>query len=589
MTSRIDAPDTPADLELRELLDKQQARGFIVRAGAGSGKTTTLVKALDHIITAHGEELRPRGQRVACITYTNVAAAEIHGDVGQSPLARVSTIHSFLWSLTESFQQDIGKWLRNKNEEPLPDDLERYTYGPRPDHENGVLGHTDVIKMATEFIQSGSLLARMAAGAYPYIFVDESQDTFPEVVTLLKRVSEVGGTRCLGFFGDPMQQILMGGIGEIESKPDWVAIDKPENFRSSGRVLSVINRIRADGDSLKQASGKKPEDRLAGEVFFFILLSDDRRTERLEEVRSWLSRNSSAGSWGDGDASQGEGAKVLMIMHRMIARRLGFGNMFDAFDRSGKESLRAGFREGTAWPLLPFLNVILPLCGTADGDSPTAISIVRETGVLNSVLRGKAPRKGLDRVRAAIDSICAAVARGGPGSVRSVLDLAVQARLVSPEPRLAEYLAPDDKRPDPLLSDKEKSALDKFFDCDISELLAYQKYIADQSPYSTQQGTKGAEFRKVIVVLDDEEGKDHKNYSYEKLLGLKKLSPTDTKRIKAGEDSTPDRTRRLLYVCASRAMESLAIVLITNDVSVAETAIRESGIASDGRIVTELD
>ena len=42
-------------------------------AGAGSGKTTSLVKALDYIAKTQGERLKRQSQRVACITYTKVA------------------------------------------------------------------------------------------------------------------------------------------------------------------------------------------------------------------------------------------------------------------------------------------------------------------------------------------------------------------------------------------------------------------------------------------------------------------------------------------------------------------------------------
>jgi DNA helicase-2/ATP-dependent DNA helicase PcrA len=126
-------------------------------------------------------------------------------------------------------------------------------------------------------------------------------------------------------------------------------------------------------------------------------------------------------------------------------------------------------------------------------------------------------------------------------------------------------------------SPKVLNALDAFAACDVSELPAYFQYIRQQSPYSTQHGTKGAEFRKVIVVLDDEEG-NYSLYSYEKLFRTKPLSDTDRKNLAAGSDWVLERTRRLLYVCVSRAVESLAVVLFASDVAAAETALWESGI-----------
>jgi DNA helicase II / ATP-dependent DNA helicase PcrA len=113
--------------------------------------------------------------------------------------------------------------------------------------------------------------------------------------------------------------------------------------------------------------------------------------------------------------------------------------------------------------------------------------------------------------------------------------------------------------------------------CDIAELSGYYEYVEQRSPYSTQHGTKGAEFRRVLVVLDDEEGR-HNQYSYDKLFGLRALSGTDNDNIDAGKDSVLDRTRRLLYVCVSRATDALAVVLFAQDVAAAAAAMK-AGIA----------
>lgn len=50
MTSRIGQPDTQADVELRACLDQRPQTSFVMVAGAGSGKTTSLVKGLAHLV-----------------------------------------------------------------------------------------------------------------------------------------------------------------------------------------------------------------------------------------------------------------------------------------------------------------------------------------------------------------------------------------------------------------------------------------------------------------------------------------------------------------------------------------------------------
>ena len=112
MTNRVLRPDTEADIQLRACLDVRPMRSFVMVAGAGSGKTTSLVKALDYLAKACGVDLIRRDQQIACITYTEVAVGEIWGDVGNAPLFHVSTIHSFLWSIVRSFQVDLKNWVR---------------------------------------------------------------------------------------------------------------------------------------------------------------------------------------------------------------------------------------------------------------------------------------------------------------------------------------------------------------------------------------------------------------------------------------------------------------------------------------------
>ena len=235
--------DTQADRDLYTCLNSSPPRSFRMIAGAGSGKTTSLIKGLAEILNKHGDRLRLRRQKVACVTYTEIAAGEIWADVGNNPLAHVSTIHSFLWSLARPFQADIQAWVTNRIDEKLMElretaakfgprvqqrtrdksqgDIARYeqqrarigrvrsfTYGTGADYVNGVIGHDDIIKMVPQFITERPLMRTLLAQQYPFFFVDESQDTMENVVLALKLVDEeLEDQFCVGFFGDPMQRI----------------------------------------------------------------------------------------------------------------------------------------------------------------------------------------------------------------------------------------------------------------------------------------------------------------------------------------------------------------------------------------------
>ena len=74
-------------------------KSFVLRGGAGSGKTESLKELLLYI-----KQSQPQA-RVACITHTNAAVAEIVSRVGDR--YPISTIHSFLYGLIGDYKKNI--------------------------------------------------------------------------------------------------------------------------------------------------------------------------------------------------------------------------------------------------------------------------------------------------------------------------------------------------------------------------------------------------------------------------------------------------------------------------------------------------
>ena len=97
--------DTDADLKIKACIDKYQ--NFAVVAGAGSGKTTSLVIALDYIREAKGDLLRRDDKKIACITFTNRAVSVISERLGWDDIYLVTTLHSFLWGELKRFTENF--------------------------------------------------------------------------------------------------------------------------------------------------------------------------------------------------------------------------------------------------------------------------------------------------------------------------------------------------------------------------------------------------------------------------------------------------------------------------------------------------
>jgi len=618
MTSRIGSPDTPADIQVRECLDEQPARSFVMVAGAGSGKTTSLVKALQHLAISRGPMLRRAGQQIACITYTEVAVAEISGDVGNTALFHVSTIHSFLWSLVRGFQADIKRWVADRIREKIAEKeahrdkpraqartrerlaqeiaelhgeiasvahVERFTYGTGSDYAEGVLGHDDVLKLGPALIAAHPLLRQIVVSRFPYIFVDESQDTNPTVVDALRCVASEQARLCVGFFGDPMQKIYTTGAGAIAIEHGWRDITKPENFRCPTSVLRVVNAIRAAGDGLEQTRGRAIEvdgalQPVAGSAHMFVLPADDNRTARLQAVRQWL-RNATADPLWLSDNVEAD-VRLLVLVHRMAAARLGFSNIYTALHDRAPASLKDGLEDGSAWPLRPLLQFVLPLVMAARaGDQFKVMSLLRSTCPMLAAdrVQHQAIHDVLRRLQEGVEALVALLQDDSRASIGEVLTLLRDREMARLDERFSAFLVPDPVDD----GSSEFEHVIAFLACHATELWGYRKYIEEESPFATQQGVKGAQFERVLVVLDDEEGA-HSHFSYGKYFGFVPLSDKDEENIAANVESVLDRTRRLFYVCCSRAVKDLAVVMFVPDVDHARAAIERTNIFPVGAI-----
>ena len=73
----LNSADASADEIINSCLLGNPPKSFFLYAGAGSGKTRSLVSALVALREQRGPQLWMRGQRIGVITYTNKAADEI--------------------------------------------------------------------------------------------------------------------------------------------------------------------------------------------------------------------------------------------------------------------------------------------------------------------------------------------------------------------------------------------------------------------------------------------------------------------------------------------------------------------------------
>ena len=106
--------DDHVDEEIINCFNKEHKKSFFMFAGAGSGKTRSLVNLLNYLKIHKRDNLNLFSQKIAVITYTNAACDEILNRVDYDDIFQVQTIHSFLWECIKNFQIDIKEWVKNE-------------------------------------------------------------------------------------------------------------------------------------------------------------------------------------------------------------------------------------------------------------------------------------------------------------------------------------------------------------------------------------------------------------------------------------------------------------------------------------------
>jgi DNA helicase-2/ATP-dependent DNA helicase PcrA len=329
-----------ADTEIAECIEQHQS--FLLDAGAGAGKTHSLVQCLKSLLKAERTRLKASNQQIGCITFTNVAKDEIAQRIDNDPLVRVSTIHDFLWELIAPHQRALRVAIAKYNQslkEGSRRKVDQAALAAALPHMKiiyadlgtnlmkGRLFHDDLIQVANLMFRDNPLLSRIGAAKYPFLFVDEYQDTSLPVVeivlgTILPNMKD---RFVVGLFGDKLQSIYTSstnpGIGEIPAaflsmlRP----IIKPDNRRCPTAVIDVLNRIR---DDIQQVPA---DNNVKGEALYLFAQDESG----LDDAQTYLRKER---GW---SITQSE-TKQLFLTHRLIAKKGGYSDLMQVYgDRGG--------------------------------------------------------------------------------------------------------------------------------------------------------------------------------------------------------------------------------------------------------------
>ena len=530
----------------------ENKRNFILDAGAGSGKTYTLIESLNYLIDQNGKQYKSTGQKIACITYTNVAVDEIKNRISSGTSVHVSTIHGFLWSIIGKYQKELQEALILINNKAgnkwRIDNLEERLIGKRIEYveyrkiEDGKISHDDVISISKILFDKYEKLSRVVVDMYPVIFVDEYQDTNENVVQILLDIinHHYGDKVLIGFFGDWMQNIYQSGVGYIDpDKKNLEHIVKKENHRSSKSIVDVINHVRQD---IRQVAVSND----AGSATFYYRESDDVKRALNDLVSILQNKN----GWG-------ENLKILALTKRIIALNTDWNTLYSIYSDYSKEdkifstdNLLSGED-----PYSKFYEYVENIISAFENNSYGELYRIFKISLGQEKYKNNLPRfKGdLNTVLSKLKILSTG------GTIEDVGNYVAHNSIFPKNVGLNSALEGIKNN-----HVKVKVSGDGGFrylkDCKYSEVRSMMNYRNEVTPFSTQHGTKGAEYDDVIVVLDNG---NWMQYNLESAL---------THNSNNKKDSVYARSLNILYVSLSRARNNLVVFMMNPDATVLNTA-----------------
>lgn len=625
--------------ELYEILEHiKQGHNFLLSGGAGSGKTYSLVQVLQHIsglypnaqiacvtyTNAAALEIKNRAN------IKNLRVSTIHDFLWDMIVQFQKEAKITLLELINNPECSI----KNPNSDsPYQNTFENgIQYKEYLRIDRGEISHDEVLVLANGMFKKYPRLCDLLIDKFQFIFVDEYQDTSPLVIEiLLELIQQRKKKNIIGFFGDAMQSIYETGIGDIDSyiKSGVVyKVEKKQNRRNPQTVIDVANKIRTDGlvqTSSTDSSAPNMENSMIkqGSVKFLYSTNFDLGKVKMS---SWVN------GWDFHDAQK---TKELRLTHNSIADEAGFSNLMavydndpiakfkeafhkeaknqsyvfsdeDSFDtvvksmpwvykrgnHKGKSHLEVLLEDSTVkvlyehikdWPYSKVKKIYLNKDNLIDDkvaiDDVTIRDPKRDRLIqhlfkiqdLISLFENKEYNELIRRTSFSVQSIADKanlkkcmddLKTKASESIEAVISYADSFKLCIADDKLKDFINNND-----YLYWRVK-------DIPFQEFQNLYLYLEGYTPFSTQHKIKGLEFENVLIVLHNG---GWNNYNFEYLFDAK-IEGTLNHSQKKSYPRILRRTKKLFYVCCTRAKDNLIVYYPSPSPNVLEGAITLFGV-----------
>jgi len=155
------------------------------------------------------------------------------------------------WTLRPS------KWKRPKYFPTTKLDVYKLFYWSR-----GIIDHDDILYFSYHILEQFPLISEFLSFRFPYVFIDEFQDTNPVQTQVVRWLAEYH--TLVGVIGDPEQSIYVFQGAKVDDfrefqLPGHVDYLIDDNRRSTDSIIQLLNHVRGDNveqEGLRKETGK---------------------------------------------------------------------------------------------------------------------------------------------------------------------------------------------------------------------------------------------------------------------------------------------------------------------------------------------
>lgn len=661
---------------LFEAIDLKQS--VICNAGAGAGKTYSLLECLKYILNTYGKELAENNQKIVCITYTNVATNHINEMLGNSNLVKVSTIHVRIWEAISRYQNELVKIhaeklcceidnmqmeiienpkyfffqnlgvdkqqqfvdiMKNNLEgfnkayslkatefrEAMPKEItdligyinnvadfrrlvsmiyriERYERclekirnkeNTRVEYnviynddrlDKMRISHDTVLEYGLKIIERYTLLRQIIIDQYPYIFIDEYQDTSENVVKIMdlldKQGKEIGHRIFVGYFGDAMQNIYEDGVGGRVPliHEGLLEINKCFNWRSFQEIIDVANKIR--NDDIEQKSIYT--DCVGGTVRFYCGEKDSVKTLIENYKNQWnINVENPLHCFLSVNRTLVEYSEFLHFYNSIKNAEIYVGANYSQLNTEllSDDSIKLG--------KIPNLlrRMMQIYVGVRNDKTPLRTILINEQlysinkKELKLLIQLLKERSG-ETLKEFLEDIFQVYEDTKNAKYCHLMDLVFGIEKVKYKDVigfLQENLYPNESD-----TTKIENGIEELLSTPMQELenwynyISYKKKNNKEVVYHTYHGTKGLEFKNVIIVMEKDWG-TQRGY-------FERFFEDYNKELHNEELLKFESVRNLCYVAVTRAIKNLVILYTDDEASVIDTATKIFGKVEKWRV-----